>query len=107
MALTSTSPLLTFGVSERLEVEGRPAKPDGEYVRMVLSTGDPGYFELIRLRLLAGRPLVSSDTPGRPQVAVVNESMARLLRPGQAAEAVGRRIRVGESGEWKSVVGVV
>jgi ABC-type antimicrobial peptide transport system permease subunit len=43
-------------------------------------------------RILRGRPLTAADRRGAPRVAVVSESMARVLWPGR--EALGECIRV-------------
>jgi predicted permease len=72
----------------------------------------PGYFEVMRIPLRAGRFLTAGDGRGAPKVMVINEEVARLAFPGQ--EAVGKRIACCEPGEggpdtpsWKEVVGVV
>lgn len=67
----------------------------------------PGFFEALRLPLLRGRDVSSDDRPGAPEVAVVNETMARSYWPGQ--EPLGKRFRTGDanSSPWITVVGVV
>lgn len=53
-----------------------------------------GYFETVGIPVLRGRSFTRSDRDdGRP-VAVVNETLAELLWPGE--EAVGRRLRFTE-----------
>jgi predicted permease len=49
----------------------------------------PDYFRAIRLPLVLGRDFTASDRDGRPDVAIVNETFARLASPGQPA--LGRR----------------
>jgi predicted permease len=51
----------------------------------------PGYFETIRMPILRGRAFTERDRDGAPMVAVVNETMARRLWPGE--EAIGKRFR--------------
>jgi hypothetical protein len=64
-----------------------------------------GYFELLRLHLVAGRPLLSSDRAGAPGVAVVNESFARMMWDG--VSAVGQRFRIVGENDLLTVVGVM
>ena len=50
------------------------------------------YFETLGMRLIAGRDIADTDTASTPFVAVVNETFARMLLPGQGP--IGRRFRV-------------
>lgn len=63
---------------------------------------DPGYFEVNRVEVVAGRLLSENDVEGAPSVAVINETMAERLWPGESP--LGRRFRSG-GGEYE-VVGV-
>jgi predicted permease len=45
----------------------------------------PDYFRTMGTRILRGRGLTAEDRQGAPAVAVVSESMARVLWPGQDA----------------------
>ncbi|MCI0567472.1 MAG: ABC transporter permease, partial [Acidobacteria bacterium] len=62
----------------------------------------PAYFQTMRIPLLHGRDIDSSDTQEQAPVAIVNDAFARRYWPGQ--EAVGRRIQYGET--WLTVVAV-
>ena len=57
--------------------------------------------------IVEGRDLTSADTIGHPDVALVNQAMARKYWPGRSA--IGRRFRMGSSTErpWVTIVGVV
>jgi len=68
----------------------------------------PDYFRTMGIRLLSGRDFSSRDTPDAPHVALVGQSAARTLWPGE--DPVGKRIS--ESGsarakDWYTIVGVV
>ncbi|HEX6052498.1 MAG TPA: ADOP family duplicated permease [Gemmatimonadaceae bacterium] len=63
----------------------------------------PGFFEVVGARVLRGRGIEWSDTPGGPLAAVVNESWVSRFSPGR--EPIGRRIWLGE--RMLEVVGVV
>jgi predicted permease len=51
------------------------------------------YFRTFGTRILRGRPFTAADRAGAPRVALVSESMARVLWPGK--EALGQCMRVG------------
>jgi putative ABC transport system permease protein len=53
----------------------------------------PGYFRVMRTRILRGRGLTAQDGEGAPPVAVVSAAMARVLWPGQ--DALGACMYVG------------
>lgn len=67
----------------------------------------PGFFHLMAMRLLAGREFQWSDRPGSPSVAVISESLAKVLFP--RGDAVGQSIRIGtdREDENRQIVGVV
>lgn len=68
-----------------------------------------GYFETLRMPLLAGRNFTSDDTPAAPQVAIVNQTLARRFFPG--VNPLGKTFRIddtgGQPGPPIEVVGVV
>jgi putative ABC transport system permease protein len=84
-------------------IEGQP-KP-------TLDAGKPkidaGYFKTMGIPLLAGREFTARDTAGAPNVAIVSERIVREYFPGGPGEALGRRVRLSDPGEWLTVVGVV
>jgi predicted permease len=67
---------------------------------------EPGYFETMGIRLVAGRDFQDSDRAGAPRVAIVNAEMARQLWPGQ--DAIGRMLEIdaGNGREATTVIGV-
>jgi putative ABC transport system permease protein len=85
------------------EIEGQP-KP-------TLFVGTPkidaGYFRTMGIPLLAGRDFTEQDTAAAPKVAIVSERVARDYFPGGSIEALGRRVRLDDRGDWLTVVGVV
>ena len=62
------------------------------------------YFETMGISLLSGRTFDRNDRSGSAPVAIVSEQAARLL--GVENGAVGRRLRLGESGDWRTIIGV-
>ena len=74
----------------------------------------PRYFETMRTRLVRGRLFTSADGTRAPGVAIVNETAARRLWPGQ--DPIGQRLREptyrlgakdAPAGVGQTVVGVV
>lgn len=67
----------------------------------------PEYFAALGVAVLEGRAFTDADTPASPQVAIVNESMARRFWPGESA--IGKVVyeRTLESGRPMQIVGLV
>jgi len=63
----------------------------------------PEFFRTFGVSLLQGRPFNRADRDGVPLVAIVNRSFAARFFSG---DAVGRRVRVKENGDWATIVGV-
>jgi putative ABC transport system permease protein len=68
---------------------------------------DADYFKAMAIPLLAGREFTAQDTAAAPKVAIVSERVAREYFPGGSIEALGRRVRLDDRGDWLTVVGVV
>lgn len=65
----------------------------------------PGYFAALGVPILQGRGLTPDDGLGAPPVVVVNETLAKLLWPGQ--DPIGRSIWLKVHETALQVVGVV
>ena len=66
----------------------------------------PGFFDLFKLPRLEGRDFSWDDGPGKPAVALVSASLARVLSP--AGDVIGQHIRVaGPQRRDIEVIGVV
>jgi putative ABC transport system permease protein len=68
----------------------------------------PGYFRAMGIRMLRGRDFDPRDNESGPGVAIVSESVARRLWPGE--EPIGKRISMEDHAkpkDWLTVVGVV
>jgi predicted permease len=105
------SPPLGFsgGNWEPLQVEGYT--PDrSENMKIDRDLVAPGYFDLMKIPLLAGRDFDLGDTanrlhddPAHRKVMIVNREFARRFFAGR--DPIGRKVR--GWGEWFTVVGVV
>jgi ABC-type antimicrobial peptide transport system permease subunit len=69
-----------------------------------LKYADADYFKTYGLEFVAGQGYNVSDTA---QSYVVNETLLKKLGVTNMQEAVGKTIRLGGSGPWKPIVGVV
>jgi predicted permease len=78
---------------------------DREGPRVGFAVVTPQYFTAMGTRIVRGRPITGQDNENAPLAAVVNESAARLLWPGE--DPIGRRFRLsGPAGTELEVVGV-
>ncbi len=64
----------------------------------------PGTLELLGIDVVEGRSILQSDQAGTEPVAVVSRITAETLWPDESA--LGRQLRFGEQGMWRTVVGV-
>jgi len=102
-----------IGAGVRVFLEGQPQNREAADANPILNyqTATPGYFETLKIPLRAGRLFTDRDTADAPRVALVSESTARRLWPGQ--DPMGKRLSMatftpGRPGvEWRTVVGVV
>jgi predicted permease len=96
----SIVPLALLG-NERFRISRADGDTGEEPMWIVASRLSPGWFSTVRVPLIAGRDFTWQDRQGAPEVAIVNETLARRLWNGAA---IGRRIRHGE--RVAEVVGV-
>ena len=88
--------------------EGREGDDRSRIARTQSTVASSGYFELMGMRLLAGRTFTDQDDQNAQPVVVVTEALARTTWPGE--DAVGRRVRFNgppERNPWMTIVGVV
>jgi predicted permease len=102
-SLINSAPFGMMFIQGDFDVEGQP-KP-----KLYAGTPkiDAGYFKTMRIPLLAGRDFSARDTTAAPKVAILSERIVRECFPGGPREALGRRVRLDDRGDWLTVVGVV
>jgi putative ABC transport system permease protein len=101
-AVTDESPLATFqSLASGLAAEGQPPS-DATVVPTSISAS---YFHALEIPLLEGRFFNEDDRDGAGRVAIINQTLARILFPN--LDPLGRRIRFGDKDAWVTVVGVV
>lgn len=103
---TDTLPLEGGGSQQPVVIEGRPAEVFALQPNIDVRVVTPGYFQTMRIPLVAGRDFTERDTTGERPVIVISQAMARQFWPGE--NAVGKRLRISFSPEkLREVVGVV
>jgi predicted permease len=86
-------------------IEGRQgdsvdAKPTAEF-----NVATPNYFQTLGVPILGGRTFDGRDRPDKPQVAIINQSLAQHRFPGE--DPVGHRISFDGGQTWTQIVGIV
>ena len=109
-AVVSRAPLSGGGSSNGLLPEGKPVDL-ANVVNSQLQIISPSYLSTARVPLKSGRDFTPQDTRASAFVAIVNETLARIMWPGE--NAIGKRFACCETGPkgrtdptWHEVVGV-
>lgn len=107
----SRLPLASGGSNSAHTFEDFPLEPD-EVPRIISNRRvAPGYFETLRVPLLAGRLLETADHQRQARVAVISEALAGHFwgDDWNTAGVVGKRLTSGipEQEDWYTIVGVV
>ncbi|HET7221216.1 MAG TPA: ABC transporter permease [Vicinamibacterales bacterium] len=98
-------PLGAGGGGGTVIVEGKTV-PRGEEPGITLIGATPRLRQTLNVALVSGRDLTETEETTRTPVALVNQTMAKQLWPGQ--DAIGGRFRLaGDLPDWFTVVGVV
>ena len=95
-----------FGGFETTEVlpEGEVTGP-GVYPQAVYFNASPNYFHTMGIPLLFGRDFSGADNASAPQVAIINQTMARRFWPNQSA--VGKRLTLVRQKSALEIIGIV
>jgi putative ABC transport system permease protein len=117
-AALSSRPPVHGGRQQTFSVSGRSAAGSGTEPRAgdILISAD--YFRTMGIPLIKGRTFTEKDTGASPLVAIVSETLARQVFPGE--DPLGRQIRLNERSPmtccaaagpvdnvWREIVGVV
>ncbi len=92
------------GWESGVQIDGLDLPGDG-FVSFGFQAISPGYFDVLGLRLVAGRLLTAADRQNAEPVALVSEAFSRTYLNG--ASAIGRRMRRAVEFPWITIVGVV
>lgn len=102
-------PFSGWSVQGEMSVEGKPGRRAGDDLVVHFQGVSPDYFKTLQTPLLQGRMLSPTDRDTAQQVAVINETLAKLEFPD--VDPVGRRMKSGNADRknqpWVTIVGVV
>jgi predicted permease len=85
--------------------EGGSSEPGRGIFQTDFASVSPSYFETLQLPVARGRDFTAADRDGAPPVAIINETMAKQLWPGE--DPLGKRIYFGgDDGPLTEIVGV-
>ncbi|HSB12359.1 MAG TPA: ABC transporter permease [Blastocatellia bacterium] len=105
-SLSASLPVWGFNSSGSYRIEGEPEPQPGQWPEVFMEPVTGEYFETLGIRMLEGRAFNETDTADKPEVVIINETMAKHFWPNESA--VGKRIgRPGQNPRWQIVVGVV
>ncbi len=83
------------GWAASFTIPGKEPPPGKDAFEIRYTMVGPDYFEVMGTRILSGRGIGEGDLPGSAPVAIVSETMARRMWPGE--NPLGRRIRMGRA----------
>jgi ABC-type antimicrobial peptide transport system permease subunit len=93
------------GSSTGFDVEGRPLAKPNDRPMTDFRSATPGYFKTMGIDLIAGRAFTPNDKADAPQVAIINETLARRYFGNE--NPIGKRIGLSRPIDWREIVGVV
>jgi putative ABC transport system permease protein len=113
VGLGSTMPLRSSSIDFDLKAEGVTTEAGEAAPHADFRTASPEYFRAAGIPLLKGREFSEIDQAGGNRVAIINQTLADKLFPGQ--DPLGKRIAwdgqvlrfTPISGDWRTIVGVV
>jgi len=89
-------------------IENRPPDPREQQVELPYDCVLPNYFQTMGIQMLRGRAFTPQDARDSLNVAIVNETFAKLYFPD--SDPIGKRFTFGNANNnprWISIVGVV
>jgi putative ABC transport system permease protein len=105
-SLSMYSPIASRSQTQIVAVQGYTPRPDEDIAVHMNSVG-PRYFKTLGIPVLLGREFLNADSAGAPNVAVINQTMARYYFRDQ--NPIGKRFGLGgpETAGSLEIVGVV
>jgi predicted permease len=98
-------PFGTGPMASTFSIEGRPQVPDQAQMHSQISYSTPGYLQVMRIPLIAGRWFSAGDRAGTTPVVVIDAHLAHRWWPH--SNPIGQRIGSPDGKKWATVIGVV
>jgi predicted permease len=101
-----TLPVFQYLTTRSIAIEGRPPAEAGHEPIAYVNAIAPSYFSTLGIKLQSGRNFTDADALNSPSVAIINESLAHALFPGE--NPIGQRIGSPDpkAHNWCEIVGV-
>ena len=100
VAVTETSTLPPYGgIPSEIEV---PGKTHSEKWESIFQLCSEGYFQVLRIQFLNGRPFTEAEVAGARKLAVVNQTFLKKYLPGE--NPIGRQVRISQLAEFEDKV---
>ena len=104
-ALTPRLPIRDPGLQGPIDIEDRPELQGRNGPNALYRPVTPSFFPAMGIAIVRGRPFSDADRDGSLPVAIVSQSFADQIWPGQ--DPIGHRVRgVAGGAGWLSIVGV-
>ena len=87
-----------------IDVEGRPPASQGTGGMVVWRAVTPGYFAALGIPIVRGRGFTDEDRQSSANTIILSDVLARRMFPGE--DPLGKRLRPGRVGEWRTVTGI-
>ncbi len=91
--------------NRRFVVEGRIMREGEAQPLTAMRSTTPDYFKTLGIRLISGRAFEESDNEKAPEVAIINETLARHY--WGSSDPVGQKISFNKEKTWTKVIGVM
>jgi predicted permease len=104
-SLACCGPMGAVPMLQQVQIEGYtpPAGQSGPTIFYNHVSAD--FFQTLRIPIVRGRAFTEADSPKAPDVAIVNQTMAKLYWPG--GDPIGRKFQFASfPGHWFQVAGV-
>ena len=88
-----------------MQIEGYVPPKNAPELQVDKRSATPDYFRTMEIPLIAGRFFTAADTDKSQPVVLIDQKMADRFWP--QGDAVGKRIRQGDTQPWLTIVGVV
>ena len=93
VAAASTLPVSGQGAVIHFNIQGRPPRNGSEYIMANYRTISSEYFQTLRIPLLQGRWIESTDRENTQPIVVINEAMVKTYFPNE--NPIGKKMQIG------------